>query len=239
MHGQDERRFFIFHDEGALLSIKRDIYLLHRHLDFVKSAMAEQREIVNDAQRESEQQKINKNLRDIDVLALQINVQQREAWLQQSTPQIIVNPFVVATWSLYESVLRDFADVLQEKKRLSKNLSDITGKHFVARVKRYFNHTLQHPLQLTSAREQKLRILSDTRNVIVHHYGRFNNLRPELQKAIETGDVMGASHSEETGKLILGVKFAEEVFSVTRDHLLQLLNEFQDIEAHLRSGSEE
>lgn len=227
---KERQPFVIYYGETELMDIKTDIYLLHRQMDLVKE------------QLNSEWDKFEKN-KSIDVSEIEEEdllekhmieyekqrIKDLEKSLKNNLSQIIINPFIVSLWSLYETVITDFAEILREKKGISKKLYEADGNYFMARVVNYFEKDLERNLYLSKKHSEDFRLLGDIRNSIAHHYGKVSALRKQVQNNIRHKDYLELQVHPDKDKIILSLKFAEHMFESVRDHLLTLLNKYQNV----------
>ncbi|WP_409029038.1 hypothetical protein [Gracilimonas sediminicola] len=226
---KERQQFVIFYGETVLMDIKYDIYLLHRHMDLVRE------------QLKSEWEKFEKN-KSIDVSEIEEGIfnehlieyeKQRiknfEKSLRANLPQIIINPFIVSLWSLYETVIKDFAEILREEKKITKKLHQADGKYFIAKAINYFKKDLERDLFLSNKHSKDFRFLGNVRNSIAHHYAKFSSLSGEVQNKLKNKEYLGIQVHPEKDKIILSLEFAEHMFESVRDHLLTLLNKYQNV----------
>ncbi|WP_138431908.1 hypothetical protein [Fodinibius saliphilus] len=229
MSNKTKPRFVIFHNEKELIDVKKDIYILHRHLELVQDQLENELNKIKKIKKELPKKREVKKLEKISRALDENLIKEHETWLKNGVPQIVINPFIVSAWSLYESVIKDFASILQKSKNIEKSIENADGRYFLKKAENYFNKTLKHPLHLTKERNSELRLLNDIRNSIVHHYGKVSALRPKLKTQIQNNKIEGIRSIKENGKLVLSLKFAERGFEVVRNHILTLLNKYQKI----------
>ena len=142
-------------------------------------------------------------------------------------PRVLLNPFILSLWSLYETAIKEIASLIQKKQNAPLSISDIKGKHLVDRVEKYFNHVLHFPLGYTPQVKDCLNFTGALRNAIVHHNSRISGLCASIQKIIEDGVYEGIEMG--TDFFIIDMKFASLVYNTIRDHLEMLMGRYETL----------
>ena len=209
-----------------LVELEADLSVLKKHLDFVEEQMT--------FQSEKSEHELNIRLttsnydpedpRDRDTMGDEYYYHQH--WVSENLPRLVVNPFIVALWSVFESVVKEMADLIQKKQGEALGLADIKGKHLVDRIEKYYQHILHFPLDLNSSRKEKLNLLGAIRNTIAHHNGRLDRMSSANQKAIREGNVDGISESSDGSYLVIEVKYARSAFELIEQHLRMLFDRY-------------
>lgn len=217
----------IYVKEGELLDIKRDIYLLHRHLDLVHRQLELEAAIAQHERKEADEQIAGGELDDDLVAMLEHGVGEHLHWFQELAPQVIINPFIVSLWSLYESVLRDLAHILRRRVGADTDFHEVNGRHFMERIEKYYREVLSYDLGLSDEWRKELRLLCEVRNAIVHGYGKMSSLPKSLRPKASSGTLDGIAIAKDGDKIVLSAQFAERKFEVVREHILTLLKKHQ------------
>ena len=208
-----------------LFELESDLLVLKDHLDFVEEQMR--------AQSEKSERELDSKLADYDYSdeyerAMHYQeIQVHQNWVAEGLPRLVINPFVVSLWSFYELVLVELAGLVQEKKSSSLSLSDIKGKHMLARAEKYFNHVLAFPIDFTVDQRTRLNWLGVIRNAIVHSNGRMTGLTRRHQQALRESKVEGAGLSGNGNHVVLEVGYAKRTFEVVQEHVRLLFQRYE------------
>lgn len=208
-------------------TLEWDLYVLKAQLDFVKEQIP--------LQTQKQKHELDKKLADYDQsdeveAAIAWNeIRDYRLWVDEELPRLVINPFIVSVWALYESVLSDLAAILQEKRGKSLGLSDIKGKHMVQRADKYFTHVLQFPIDYSEDRKAKLNFLGAFRNAIAHSNGKMSGLKQGLRTRIENGEFNGVSASGDRTRVVLEVEYAQSAFDTVSEHLKLLFERFEPL----------
>ena len=208
-----------------LIHLEADLSVLKQHLDFVEEQVrfqSEKSEFELDARLAVENYDLS-NPR--DSAYQRYHIEAHQLWVREELPRLVVNPFIVALWALFESVITDLASLIQKKQGKALSLNDIKGDNFLKRVDKYYRYVLQFPLDLNSDNEARLNFLGAIRNAIAHSNGRLSSLSKANQKAIQENDIQGVSRSS-WDYLVLEVEFACSSFELVEELLRNLFNKY-------------
>lgn len=153
----------------------------------------------------------------------------REAWgehekfVNETLPRVLVNPFIVALWSFYESAIKETADFIQEKQGAELSLDDVRGRYFVDQVEKYFRYVLHFPVGYDEETKQHLELIAKLRNAIAHDSGRLRALDNNLADEIESRARKGIKAASVGDYFILKPVFAQQAFRVVRGNVDLLL----------------
>ena len=218
--------FHIPHSE--LIDLKYEISMLEKQLDFIREQINHQ----TSASKLVTDQKIEAANLDSgdprDEADYWYHVDEHNHLVDDVLPRILINPFAVSIWSLYESAMRDLADLIKEKENVALSFSDIRGKHLPDRVQKYFTHVLDFPVRHNSNLRGDLSQLKAFRNAIAHQNGRLSGLKKRLKKSIREDEVAGVDIARLGDYFVIRVGFAEQAFAMIKNHLNGLFNEYED-----------
>ena len=219
----------ISHKDWELLDLKSDLYVVESHLHFVEEQIP--------FQTQKHEYELDNKLKladydpscEVERAMEWDEIQDHQQWVREGLPRLVVNPFVVTVWALYEAAISDFADIVQKKQGAALALSDITGKHLVDRVDKYFRHVLHFPIDYSADRMERLNFLGALRNSIVHNNGKMSGLKKSIQTRIESDEIEGVSASDYRVYIILEVEYARQAFETVKEHLLLLFKRYETL----------
>jgi hypothetical protein len=215
----------IYIPDPDLVGIRYEVSLLEEHLESVKEQM--------EAKEEESRQAMNEWLRSLDLdpedsdfeAEHQIASDQHRHRVDELIPRIFVHPFVVATWSTYESGARQITSRFADLLSVDRTLSEEGGKHFCARVE---NFLLRIDVEsgYSPNIQTGLHRLVEFRNAIAHGNARVSCLS-EFHKQVSDPQVQDV-HFDHTGEYFaLEVEFARVAFEVVREHLEYLIETYR------------
>lgn len=142
-------------------------------------------------------------------------------------PRILINPFVVSLWSLYETAISDLSDLIKGKENVELSLYDINGAHFTAKAKKYFDHVLNFPFNITDQLLEDVKIIVNLRNGVAHGNSRLNSLKKSLVNDLRSGNINGVDISRMGDFFVLKPEFSKWSFGVLKSHLDDLMSEYE------------
>ena len=143
--------------------------------------------------------------------------------------QQLVRPLIVSLFSAHESIIHRLSTVIRERiNRGSSDISieltleDLVGDFFFDKAKKYFEHVLKCPFDLSPAINQGLRDLGSIRNVIVHQHSWIDKGKnKELYSRIENGHIQGVTLRY--GELVIRIDYAVSAVNLIMEHLEKLI----------------
>jgi len=152
-------------------------------------------------------------------------IEDYQLWVKEILPRLVVNPFIVALWALFESTVTEVASLIQKKKGVALGLADIKGKHFRSRIEKYYIHVLEFSFDISDKTSQ-VDLLGAIRNAIVHSNGRVEGLSKTNTELINGDKVEGVSESSYGGYLIIDLRYAKKSFELVEEYLRLLFDNY-------------
>ena len=147
-------------------------------------------------------------------------------------PRTLRNPFLITLYSTYESAVVQIAELMQKKLKQKIVLQDIKGD-FLTGSKKYYRYVLNMELSVRNERWQRLRLLSDLRNSVVHANGLIKASKNSgMKKALKHKGVM-----EKYGYVLVSEEFLRETSEIVESELRSLIKRYQDWKATHPSDS--
>ena len=113
--------------------------------------------------------------------------------------------FIMSLWASYESGVLEVADFLKDKKGLRLRFSDVRGRDWFDRARKYFDSVLAFPLHPDLDDWNSLRVLYSVRIAYAHANGRLGPLRKSVRRRIERAIDAGAGITHELDDLHVDV----------------------------------
>ena len=143
--------------------------------------------------------------------------------------QQLVRPLIVSLCTAHESIIHRLSKLIRDRinhgdsgSSIELTLEDIVGDSFFEKAKKYFEHVLRCPIDLTPAINQSLNDLGSIRNVIVDQHAWIDKGKnQELYSRIEQGKIRGVTLKY--GELIIRIDYAISAVSLIMDHLEKLI----------------
>lgn len=210
-----------------LVDIRYELSLLEEHLESVEKQV--------EAKKEESRQTMNERLRSLDLdpddsdfkAEHAIARQQHRHRVDDLLPSIFIHPFVVATWSAYESGAKQMTSRFADLLSIDRALSEEDEKHFCDRVGNFLSRIdiepgYSHDLQVGLHR------LVEFRNAIVHDNAKLSGLS-EFRHQVRDPDVEDVHFAQIGEHFALEVGFAREVFKVAQRHLEYLMETYREM----------
>ena len=143
--------------------------------------------------------------------------------------QQLVRPLIVSLCTAHESIIHRLSTSIRDRINRSDSgnsieltLEDIVGDSFFDKAKKYFEHVLRCPIDLTPAIDQGLNDLGSIRNVIVDQHSWIDKGKNKtLYSRIEQGKIRGVSLKY--GELVIRIDYAISAVSLIMEHLEKLI----------------
>lgn len=217
----------------VLVDIQSDLHLLQQQLEFVEEQLKMQ-EIPLQTKLET----LGKDYdlgNDEDWGQYSAIKQEYDHEIEASLPRMIVNPFIVSAWSMYEASVSHLADLMREKRGAKLKLDDLRGGHFSDKAKKYFDHVLNFTFETPGYRKEDLTHLILVRNAIAHYNGRVVGIKDETtRKNIMDGRVNGVTVDGFREYLVINYAFAMRMKQAVERHLRDLMDQYEKEELSAR-----
>ena len=143
--------------------------------------------------------------------------------------QQLVRPLIVSLFSAHESIILRLSTAIRDRINRSHSdisieltLEDLVGDFFFDKAKKYFEHVLKCPFDMSQSFNQNLRDLGAIRNVIVHQHSWIDKGKnKELYSRIENGLIQGVTLRY--GELVIRIDYAVSAVNLIMEHLQKLI----------------
>ena len=210
-----------------LIDIKYEISILKKQLNTICEEYQNQKEQSKRATDKEIKKSVFNPKSQSDEAEYWYLVDEHRHLINDVLPRILINPFVVSLWSLYETAIIDLADSIKKKEGTELYLHDINGSHFIARALKYYKHVLNFPLNISDQLLKDLKIISSLRNRVAHSNSRMKALSTSLKTDLEEGQINGVEISRMGDFFLLKPSFAQWSFDLIEDHLNVVMNEYE------------
>jgi len=211
-----------------LSEIRFEIQVIQRQLRFMKKHSLSEEQKHKELTEERIQDEVPNLDEPLDQTVYFDYVYMHNHFVNDVLPRMLVHPFILALWSLYEATLTELARLISEKRGAALQLSDIDGPYFGAQVEKYFDHVIEFPTGYDDDLKRRLRRLVDFRNAIAHANARLDNLRPELYDDVRDGSIDGVGIATIGNYFVVRVDYADQSFDTVKGHLEELLDRYED-----------
>lgn len=148
-----------------------------------------------------------------------------------SLPRIYRGPFLVALYAVYESIVTEIADLIQQKQGGKIGLNDLRGS-FLERAKKYYKYLLRFELYKEEKVWQDVKILTEIRNAFAHANGRMGMLNKKSRDTIEKWERGKIGISTWSGYIMCDEEFVARLFAVVRGSLDDLIKRYKQWDDH-------
>jgi hypothetical protein len=91
--------------------------------------------------------------------------------------------FLISTWSVFESCVKDVGEFVRRKHELPFGLQDLRAGDFINQSEKFFRSTLELSFVPDKGDLKRLDLLKSLRNLLVHHDGSVIEASAELLNA--------------------------------------------------------
>ena len=142
-------------------------------------------------------------------------------------PRVFRCPFLVSLYAVYESSVTEIARMIQAAKEPSISLGDLRG-NFLDRSKKYFNYILKFNLCTDNNFWQRLKMLAELRNALVHANGRLEMLNSDSRKKIRNWEKQNIGIKNYNGYLVVSAGITREIFDLVHSSLEELVERYKN-----------
>ena len=198
-----------------------ELLVLERHLAIIEDQIVQGRETA-DYEVKKRSHGLDPDSPD-DAAEFSLLIQERNFQIDFVHPRVLRGPFLVTLFSVYESAVTEIANLIQKKRSEPLSIEDIKGD-FLGRSKKYYSSVLEFDLSMSNEHWQKLRLLSDLRNIIAHTNGR-----PEATSAKKSKKLLNVTGvSEEIGCIVVTGELLREIFIAVKRELDDLVARYKE-----------
>lgn len=117
--------------------------------------------------------------------------------IKDTLPRLIINPFILTLWSFFESTLIEMSTLCQKKTTSPLGIEDIKGNSIIDRVKKYFRHVLDSPIEILEKNQTELELVYAFRNILAHNNGKLDTLRRSVKNNLTSISYVSTDWQEE------------------------------------------
>ena len=199
-----------------------ELVVLERHLDIIEKQIEQGRNTADDQVR-IQSQGLDPGNPD-DAAEYSLLFQERNFEVDFIHPRILRGPFLVTLLAVYESAVTEIARRIQKSKGARISLEDIRASDFLSQSKKYYEDVLQFELSTSNKRWQRIRLLSELRNVIAHANGRLETIGVKKAESL----LRWQGISKELDCIIVSDVFLRETFGAINDDLEDLVKRYKE-----------
>ena len=203
-----------------LIGIEMELDTLQTHIKMIEEQIRQGEEIAK-CQFQDKWQELSK-LNCADWAALDILSQERDLEVDFVLPRVLRVPFLVTLFTVYEAAVTEIAGFVQKEKSLQISIDDLKGS-LLDRAKKYYSSVLELQLSKGNRHWQRINLLSDIRNCIVHTNGRLDLVSSKRKKKILKDDGV----SEHWGCIVVDANFLRESFAIVKEELEGLMARYK------------
>ena len=138
-------------------------------------------------------------------------------------PRLLRCTFLAALFAVYESAVTEVAVLIRRKQAGQTNtVKSRRNRNFLDWANKYYKECLNFELSKNDNRWERLRLLSDLRNAIVHRNGRLDMVR-KRDKILKNEGVCS-----EYGFLVVDQDFVKQTFSLVKDEIEDLVRRYKE-----------
>ena len=143
-------------------------------------------------------------------------------------PRILYYPFLVSLYTVYESAVKEIADLIQEKNGKNESLANTRGKDFLDQANKYYRGTIEYELSQNNQSWERIRILTGIRHAVAHANGHLELVREGKRKQIKKWIEQDIGIEDYYGDIIISGAFVRETYEMVKDDLESLIERFKD-----------
>ena len=171
--------------------------------------------------------------------------QEHEIEVDFIQPRMLRGPCLVVLYSVYEAAVRRAADAIQRQKGKDQSIIGFicfleTGRargSFLQKIEKYYSSVLQFDLLASTEHREKLKLLSDLRNIIAHSNGYLGHLDKKKKKKYAES-LCHSGVTEEYHCLVVSGGLLQELFIVVKEELESLVKRYRQWDDSYEQGSD-
>jgi len=213
-----------------LLDVSLEIYSLEDYLNLVEQTIYR----LQDAAR----QRLEEIVRDqkLSWPEDEDERQQCDYEIDEFLPRFFRAPFIVTLYAVYESAVKEVADLIKKKQGNALSLGDIRGDCFLERARKYYKHVLDFELCSDASSWERIMLLSRLRNEIAHANGRIVARDDEARKKkIQEWEEKYEGIHVYGDYIIVDSSFVKETSHIVRKALEDLVDRYKKWDTASRS----
>ena len=152
--------------------------------------------------------------------------QERDLQVDFVLPRVLRIPFIVTLFTVYEAAVTEIAGLAQKETGLQISIDDLKGG-LLDRAKKYYCSVLELQLSKGTQHWQRIKLLFDLRNSIVHTNGRLDLVNSKRKEKILKDDGV----RECWGCIVVDANFLRESFAIVKEELEELMDRYKQWDA--------
>ena len=137
-------------------------------------------------------------------------------------PRMLRGPCLVVLYSVYESAITEAADAIHYKKGKGRSIR-MRQRNFLENAQKYYSSVLQFDLSTSKDHWEKLKLLSDLRNIIAHTNGHLDKKNKERYAE----SLCNPGVSEKYHCLLVSGDLLRELFIAVKEELESLVRRYK------------
>ena len=203
-----------------LIEIEMELSTLQTHIEMIEEQVKQGEEVAK-CELHDKWQELRK-LNCADRTEWDILHQERDLQVDFVLPRVLRVPFLVTLFTVYEAAVTEIASHVQKEKGLQISIDDLKGS-LLDRAKKYYSNVIELRLSTDNQHWQRIKLLSDLRNAIVHTNGRLDLMSSKRKKKILKNDGV----SEYWGCIVVDANFLRESFAIIKEELEELMDRYK------------
>ena len=131
-------------------------------------------------------------------------------------------------YNVYESAVKEIANLIQEKNGKNESLANIKGKDFLDRANKYYRGAIGYELSQNKQSWERIRILTEIRHAVAHANGHLELVREGKRKQIKKWIEQDIGIEDYYGDIIISGAFVRETYEMVKDDFESLIERFKD-----------
>ncbi len=191
-----------------LYKVPMELHALELHLRLIEQHI-ERGHLEMPAELENKTRELSLDETDWDLLSQELRFQ-----FHFVQPRLLRCTFLAALFAVYESAVTEVAELIRPKQAgQTTTVRSRRNRNFLDWANKHYKECLNFELSKNNIRWERLRLLSDLRNAIVHRNGRLDMVR-KRDKILKNEGVCS-----EYGFLVVDQDFVKQTFSLVTDEL--------------------
>ena len=213
-----------------LSRIGAELHVVKRYLELIEAHIALSRKEA-ERTRVAREKKLSSHWSDEDWSDLSSDAwaeldlirQEHEIEVDFIQPRMLRGPCLVVLYSAYEAAVREAADTVQHQKGKDQSIRKIQH-NFLENAEEYYSSVLQFDLSTNKEHWEKLKLLSDLRNIIAHTNGHLD----KKNKDRYAESLYHPGVAEEYHCLLVSGDLLRALFIVVKEELESLVARYKE-----------
>jgi hypothetical protein len=141
-------------------------------------------------------------------------------------PRFFWSPFLVTLYAIYETAVTEIARLIQRSQGNNVAMNDFRGD-LLERADKYYKCILEFELCSSNKTWERIKMLAELRNAIVHVNGRIDMLKEKSRNKIQSWKNQNIGISAHYNFLLIDETFAKETFAQVRLSIEDLVERYK------------